>query len=95
MGFTTFFELGGELTDGIHNLWVVCVCGSSVELGMRYQLHTATDVGLVGSVRFTRAIGTVTRCGPSEQNTSFSQAILITKLSHFFDDLFPRHFRTQ
>ena len=84
MGFTSFFELSRELTEGIHNLWVVCVCGSSVELGMRYQLHTATDVGLVGSVSFTGAIGRVTWCCTSEQNTSFSQAILITKLSHFF-----------
>ena len=56
MGFTSFFELSRELTDGIHNLWVVCVCGSSVELRVRYQLHTATDVGLVGNVSFTGAI---------------------------------------
>ena len=81
MGFTTFG-------------WFVCVCGSSVGLGMRYQLHTATDVGLVGSVSFIWAIGRVTWCCTSEQNTSFSQAILITKLSHLFDDLYPIYFRT-
>ena len=81
MGFTTF----GWFVCVVHRWNYVCDT-SCTQRPMLVWWAMWVSPG-----RFAR----VAWCCPSEQNTSFSQAILITKLSHFFDDLFPVYFRTQ